>query len=169
MTDCPVKFRLSVPSRIGLADPRPVVGTVLQVQLGCRVWPTHRLDEEVSGLLMFALSAHAHRRISMALEEHRIEKTYAARCEGTPPSDATFGAWVRWTSTLLRGKRRAYLHPAGKVAITDVRLRAVGAGPGGDLEFDLRPRTGRGHQLRVELARRGCPGSTWTALRSRST
>lgn len=144
---------LSVPSRAGTADPRPVVGTALQDQLSCRLWPVHRLDEEVSGLLLFARSADAHRLLCAAFEDHRIEKTYRARCQGDVPTDARLGAWVRWTSTLLRGKKRAYVHPAGKLAITDVWLQTQDAS---GLHFLLRPRTGRGHQLRVELARRGC-------------
>ena len=144
---------LSVPSRTGTADPRPVVGLALQDQLSCRLWPVHRLDEEVAGLLLFARSADAHRLLCAAFEDHRVEKTYRARCQGAVPPDARRGAWVRWTSTLLRGKKRAYVHPAGKLAITDVWLQAQDAS---GLHFLLRPRTGRGHQLRVELARRGC-------------
>ena len=145
---------LSVPSRLGAADPRPVVGTVLQDQLACRLWPVHRLDEEVSGLLLFARNADAHRLLCGAFEEHTIEKTYSARCQGPVPDDARLRSWVRWTTMLLRGKKRAYVHPAGKVAVTDVWLQESNAR---DLHFLLRPRTGRGHQLRVELARRGCP------------
>lgn len=145
---------LSVPSHAGTADPRPVVGTRLQTQLGGRLWPVHRLDEDVSGLLLFARSAAAHRGLCSAFERHLIEKTYQARSHGTAPADAKLGQWVRWTTTLLRGKKRAYVHPAGKPAITDVLLFAVDAN---SLHFYLRPRTGRGHQLRVELARRGCP------------
>ena len=145
---------LSVPSRLGAADPRPVVGTVLQDQLACRLWPVHRLDEEVSGLLLFARSTDAHRLLCGAFENHSIEKTYSARCQGPVPADARLRSWVRWTTTLLRGKKRAYVHPAGKIAITDVWLQEENAS---SLHFLLRPRTGRGHQLRVELARRGCP------------
>lgn len=145
---------LSVPSHAGVADPRPVVGTRLQQQLARRLWPVHRLDEEVSGLLLFACTAEAHRRLCAAFERHLIEKTYYAVCQGSPPADAVLGRWTRWTSTLLRGKKRAYVHPAGKPAITDVLLLQTDAS---DLHFHLRPRTGRGHQLRVELARRGCP------------
>jgi tRNA pseudouridine32 synthase / 23S rRNA pseudouridine746 synthase len=145
---------LSVPSRQGASDPRPVVGLALQAQLGCRLWPVHRLDEEVAGLLVFARGAEAHRLLCAAFEDHRVDKTYHARCQGPAPSDAQPGAWVRWTSTLLRGKKRAYVHAAGKLSLTDVWLQGTDAS---GLQFFLRPRTGRGHQLRVELARRGCP------------
>lgn len=145
---------LSVPSRQGPDDPRPVVGIALQEQLSCRLWPVHRLDEEVSGLLLFARTPEAHRLLCTAFEGHLIEKTYHARCQGRTPSDARLGGWVRWTTTLLRGKKRAYVHDAGKPTVTDVWCHAEDAS---GLHFFLRPRTGRSHQLRVELARRGCP------------
>jgi tRNA pseudouridine32 synthase/23S rRNA pseudouridine746 synthase len=144
---------LSVPSRLGRLDARPCVGIALQQQLAARLWPAHRLDEEVSGLLLFARTAEAHRRLGQGFEAHTIEKTYAALCEGAPPDDAPPGQTVRFTSTLLRGKRRAYVHAGGKPAITDVQR--VETAP--RLRFLLWPRTGRAHQLRVELSRRGCP------------
>jgi tRNA pseudouridine32 synthase/23S rRNA pseudouridine746 synthase len=145
---------LSVPSRLGAADGRPCVGIQLQAQLGCRLWPTHRLDEEVAGLLLFARSADAHRLLCGGFEAQLIHKTYRAECTGAAPADAPLGHLQRWTTTLLRGKKRAYVHPAGKPAVTDVRLLRS---DGGRLHFELKPRTGRPHQLRVELARRGCP------------
>jgi len=118
------------------------------------LWPTHRLDEEVSGLLLFARTAEAHRSLCQGFEAHTIEKTYSALCEGAAPEDAALGETRRWSALLLRGKRRAYLHKNGKQAITDVRLLAAAKNR---LRFELLPRTGRAHQLRVELSRRGCP------------
>jgi tRNA pseudouridine32 synthase/23S rRNA pseudouridine746 synthase len=153
---------LSVPSRIGAADERPCAGRRLEAQLGVRLWPVHRLDLEVSGLLVFAKDAEAHRLLSQAFEGRTVHKTYAGRSEGQPPADAPLLREVLWESTLLRGKKRAYLHPAGKPAQTLATLLAVeepGAGrPGGRvLRWRLRPLTGRAHQLRIELGRRGCP------------
>lgn len=144
---------LSVPSRMGAADPRPCVGIALQTQLGCRLWPTHRLDEEVTGLLVFAKDAAAHRVLNAAFAERQVHKTYLATTGGPPPADAGLGESHRWTSRLLRGKKRAYLHPAGSEAITLATLLAI---EGDLLHWQLQPLTGRPHQLRVELARRGC-------------
>lgn len=145
---------LSVPSRLGVRDARPCVGIQLQAQCGQQLWPVHRLDEEVSGLLLFAKTAAAHRTLSMAFEAHQIDKSYLALCEGSPPDAAQQGVTVRWETTLLRGKKRAYVHAAGKPAITDVCfLGGVAERP----LFALSPKTGRGHQLRVELSRRGWP------------
>ena len=145
---------LSVPSRMGAADPRPCVGITLQTQLGCRLWPTHRLDEEVTGLLVFAKDADAHRVLNAAFAEQKVHKTYLATTSGPPPEDAGLSATHRWTSRLLRGKKRAYLHPAGSEAITLATLLAIDDDL---LRWQLQPLTGRPHQLRVELGRRGCP------------
>lgn len=151
---------LSVPSRVGAADERPCAGLIAQERLG-RLWPVHRLDLEVSGLLVFARDAEAHRLLSQAFEARAVRKTYDGRSEGSPPPDASIGVEARWESTLLRGKRRAYVHPAGKPAVTLATLLAVEPAPdrGGAsvLSWRLVPLTGRAHQLRVELGRRGCP------------
>ena len=41
---------LSVPSRMGKEDPRPVLGLELQETLKKQIFPVHRLDFEVSGM-----------------------------------------------------------------------------------------------------------------------
>ena len=46
---------LSVPGRQGEADPRPCLSRELRAR--GQVFPVHRLDEEVSGLILFARDA----------------------------------------------------------------------------------------------------------------
>lgn len=139
---------------MGTTDPRPCVGLTLQAQLGCRLWPAHRLDEEVTGLLIFAKDAAAHKVLNAAFAEREVHKTYLATTCGPPPADAGLGETQRWISRLLRGKKRAYVHPAGSEAVTLATLLAV---RDDGLHWRLQPLTGRAHQLRVELSRRGCP------------
>ena len=148
---------LSVPSRLGHDDARPCAGPALQQQLGVRLWPAHRLDLEVSGLLLFAKDADAHRVLGAAFEQRSIRKTYSAVTQGPVPGALPFGETVRWESRLLRGKKRAYEHPQGKESVTLATLVRAEPGAPGRLFWELRPLTGRPHQLRVELARHGCP------------
>jgi tRNA pseudouridine32 synthase / 23S rRNA pseudouridine746 synthase len=159
---------LTTPSRLGAADPRPTLGRLLEQQLGARLWPVHRLDLEVTGLVLFAKDADAHRLASAAFEERRVHKRYEALCEGAMEPPATVGGTFTWQSLLVRGKRRSFEAPHGKQAITHARLLGlVAAGPwlppgAADegaplLHFLLEPETGRAHQLRVHLARAGCP------------
>ncbi len=143
---------LSVPAR-RRDDPRPCVGLELQRALGSRIWPVHRLDEPVSGVLLFARSARAHRLANGWFERREVRKLYQALTEGNPAGLAA-GERVEWRSAIKRGKRRAYESPGGRPAVT--RARLVGRRPEG-LAWELEPLTGRPHQLRVHLAVRGFP------------
>lgn len=129
----------------------PGLVDALQAERGERLWVVHRLDREVTGVIVFARTAAAHRALSLAVEGRAVAKRYEAWCEG----DAAAGATFRWDSPLLRGKKRSYVHPAGKPALT----LATCAGPAaaGLVRIDLWPQTGRNHQLRVHLANAGLP------------
>ncbi len=143
---------LSVPARTGAADPRTCLGLALEAALGLRLWPVHRLDAEVSGLILFAKNADAHRAANGWFERREVEKRYEALTDGDPGAAAKVAGV--WRSRILRGKKRAYESPHGKDAETVARL----LGRRGDLlAWDLEPRTGRPHQLRYELAKHGFP------------
>jgi len=143
---------LSVPSRMGAQDERPCLGRVWEARLGCRLWPVHRLDVEVGGLVLFAKDAEAHRLLCEGFESHTVEKTYLAWTAGQ--GEPVLGQTETWRTRLLRGKKRAYVHPQGKEAVTvATALWRVQ----GFWLWRLQPRTGRPHQLRVELSRRGQP------------
>lgn len=146
---------LSVPSRLGAADERPCAGRWLEEKFG-RLWPVHRLDEEVSGLLLFARTAEAHRVASMAFEGREVHKTYEAFTEGRADSGWKPGQSFEWKSRLMRGKKRAYEADYGKEAVTQAKWLGIDE-VSGLLRWELHPLTGRSHQLRFELAKRGYP------------
>jgi 23S rRNA-/tRNA-specific pseudouridylate synthase len=169
---------LTVPSRLGAADPRPCVGRELEASLGRRLWPIHRLDFEVSGLVLFATSAAAHRIASVVFEGRRVHKVYEALTEGADQV-GDLPADFEWRSRLVRGKRRSFEAPHGSAAHTRARalqrveaaqhIAADAGAPVDLLHFRLEPTTGRPHQLRVHLARAGFPvaGDTLYGARSR--
>jgi tRNA pseudouridine32 synthase/23S rRNA pseudouridine746 synthase len=151
---------LSVPGRFG-DDGRPVLGRLLEERLGLRLWPVHRLDFEVSGLVLFAKNAPAHARANAWFEGRSVAKTYEAWvAAGESGAEAAAGGGEEriWRSRLLRGKKRAYEHAEGKAAET----RAL---PGTSvlwrgesyLRWTLHPLTGRAHQLRYEMAKHAGP------------
>ena len=157
---------LSVPSRTGDADARACAGRWLERERGARLFPCHRLDEPVSGLLLFALDADAHRAANGWFEHGSVRKTYEALSEepraGHVPVgfDAPLplplaGREVTWESVLAKGKKRAFVNAAqGKRCVTRATLHSV---DGGVLRWSLKPLTGRPHQLRFELYQRGSP------------
>ena len=60
----------------------------IAVELGTRVWVVHRLDKEVSGVILFALNAEEHRRLNLAFEHRLVTKTYLAGAHGVVSGDA---------------------------------------------------------------------------------
>ena len=70
VVDKPVNW-LTTPAREA-DDPRPCLGRRLQDELGFRIFPVHRLDFEVSGLVLFAKTAAAHRLAQAWFEGGRV-------------------------------------------------------------------------------------------------
>ncbi len=161
---------------MGAGDPRPCLGRDLERELGVRLWPVHRLDFEVSGLVLFARTAEAHRIASAAFEGRRVRKSYQALTEGADRI-VSLPASFEWSSRLVRGKRRTFEAPHGAparthaTAVACVLAASIAASDGPDqlLRFELAPETGRPHQLRVHLAHAGFPvaGDTLYGARSR--
>ncbi len=141
---------LSVPGR-DPQDARPVLGRELEKQLGLRIYPVHRLDAEVSGLMVYAKTPEFHREANSLFENKKVTKTYQAFTEF---GSFTKGEKVRWHSKLLRGKKRAYEAEYGKPSITEGYVIEQHKTA---LEWRLNPLTGRAHQLRYELFKHKCP------------
>jgi len=102
----------------------------------------HRLDLETSGVLLFARTAQAQRDLQRLFEERQVEKVYEAVLEGVPAEAGT--VTLRLGPDPARPGRYR-VDPEGKEAITDYRRLE---GP----RVELRPRTGRSHQLRVHTS-----------------
>lgn len=140
---------LSVPSRLGDKDPRACLGHILQNDLGKTIFPVHRLDFEVQGLIIYAITQEAQRAANAWFENHSVSKIYSAITK----SSKTFhvGETYEWKSNLLRGKKRAYESPHGKASLTLAKLESIDEL--GFSHWELSPVTGRSHQLRYELFR----------------
>jgi 23S rRNA pseudouridine1911/1915/1917 synthase len=120
----------------------------------------HRLDKVVTGVLLFARTSKAAARLSEQFREGAVEKAYWAVVEDSPrsPWDATDAGsledWLKKDDTAARVEVVPKDTPGAQFArlLWTVRTRADGL-----ILLDLRPHTGRKHQLRVQLASRGFP------------
>jgi 23S rRNA pseudouridine1911/1915/1917 synthase len=153
------------------------VYTWLQDRLGpaAFVGIVSRLDAPVSGALVVAKSAAAAADLARQFRERSVAKEYAAVVEARFP--APLGQWVDWHDAVSRrpDEPRSFLQrdiPATEAAAEEdedeagaaavparaahVRVRVVRRA--GEVSLvELEPTTGRRHQLRVQLAGRGCP------------
>ncbi len=112
----------------------------------------HRLDVNTSGLVVLARDADMHRALVTAFSERRVEKVYLALVWGRPRP-----APGEWTSPLgpdRADRRRMRVDPAGRPSVSGYAIRESGHGVS---LLELRPRTGRTHQLRVHAAHAGHP------------
>ena len=107
----------------------------------------HRLHRDTSGVMVFALTAHAQRNLSMQFEKRSTKKTYVARVSGEiaeKTGTVDLPLIVDWPNRPLQ----KVCHETGKPAVTDWRVLKVG---GGETRVRLFPKTGRSHQLRVHM------------------
>jgi 23S rRNA pseudouridine1911/1915/1917 synthase len=107
----------------------------------------HRLDREVSGLMVVAKGDRAHMGLAGQFSVRRIERGYDAIVWGLPPQPA--GSIERPIARHPRDRKRMAVVEGGKRALTHYRLAAAAGSLGARLQLTLA--TGRTHQIRVHL------------------
>jgi 23S rRNA pseudouridine1911/1915/1917 synthase len=112
----------------------------------------HRLDRPVSGVLLLARTSKGAERLSRQFREGTVKKTYWALVEGNWPDEP--GVWTDRLEKRRGANRSRTVDGPGKEASLAYRVLTQSRG---QTLFELQPRTGRGHQLRVQLASRGLP------------
>lgn len=128
---------------------------VLRDQTGLTVHPCHRLDKPTSGVLLFALDRDSLRLASRMFEEKRAVKIYRALVRGWIDGEGRIDHPLAYIPDGRENRGRGQPQPAA------TRYRAlahyeipvpVGRYPTGRYsEVELRPETGRMHQLRRHM------------------
>ena len=122
-----------------------------------RAFPTvrlvHRLDRDTSGVMVFALTAHAQRHLGQQFETRKTRKTYIARVAGRlepKTGSVDLPLIVDWPNRPLQ----KVCHETGKPALTEYKVTKASDA---ESRVRLHPLTGRSHQLRVHMLALGHP------------
>ena len=134
-------------------DAEVQVPAALTDLLGGDIFPIHRLDKNVGGVMVYARTKSAAAALSRCVQEGTMIKEYVAIVHGIPPEEGTLEdlLWKDNTKNKVfvvqrqrRGVKKASLAyrllEAGSTSIVHIRLH-----------------TGRSHQIRVQFSSRGYP------------
>lgn len=125
-----------------------IVMPLLRDQLGQKVYTTHRLDRKTSGVLVFALSNIAQANINHQFAGKMATKVYHAITRGYTPDQGDIdydlknekGQTQSAQTSFTTLKKAEMALPSGKFQTSRYSL------------VELRPSTGRQHQLRKHMA-----------------
>ena len=137
---------------VGL-DSEAEVPAELKKALGGEIFPIHRLDKNVGGVMVFARTKQAAAALSKAVQEGQMVKEYVAMVHGTPPENGD------WEDFLFKDSRKNKVFAVKKErkGVKYARLEFNRLTAGETSLVHVRLHTGRSHQIRVQFSSRGFP------------
>ena len=137
---------------VGL-DSESQVPAALKEALGGEIYPIHRLDKNVGGVMVYARTRPAAASLSKAVQEGTMVKEYVALVHGTPPQTGD------WTDLLFKdsSKNKVFVVKKERKGVKKARLEYTTLCPGETTLVRIRLHTGRSHQIRVQFSSRGFP------------
>ena len=134
-------------------DSEKDVPEALKKQLGGDIYPIHRLDKGVGGLMVYARAKPAAAALSKAVTEGTLEKEYLALVHGCPPAEGT------WEDLLWKDSRKnkVFVVKRSRTGVREAKLSYKVLVPGEQSLVRVHLYTGRSHQIRVQFASRGYP------------
>ena len=131
-------------------DSEHEVPQALAALLGGELFPLHRLDKNVGGVMVYARTKAAAAALSKAIQQGDMVKEYVAKVHGDPPEVGD------WTDLLFKDSRKnkVFVVKKPRSGVKEARLCYR------KLENEIvhvRLYTGRSHQIRVQFSSRGFP------------
>lgn len=134
---------------VGL-DSEAEVPMALQTALGGEIFPLHRLDKNVGGVMVYARTKTAAAALSKAIQNGEMVKEYVAKVHGNPPAEGIL------TDLLFKDSRKnkVFVVKKARAGVKEAKLQYRHLGDG---LVHVRLFTGRSHQIRVQFSSRGFP------------
>ena len=134
---------------VGL-DSEMEVPAALKERLGGEIFPLHRLDKNVAGVMVYGRTKSAAAALSKVIQEGRMVKEYVAKVHGTPPESGIL------TDLLFKDSRKnkVFVVKKARSGVKEAKLQYRHLGEG---LVHVRLFTGRSHQIRVQFSSRGFP------------
>ena len=129
--------------------------TIVRERSLSKLFAVHRLDREVSGVMVYAKNKTAAAKLSAQVSDRSFEKEYLAVVEGVPVED---GATL--TDLLFKDSRKnkSFVVDRKRAGVKEASLsyKTLAKGDGRAL-VRVKLHTGRTHQIRVQFASRKMP------------
>ena len=137
---------------VGLDSEQEIPAVITQA-LGGEVFPIHRLDKNVGGVMVYARTKTAAASLSKAVQEGLMIKEYVALVHGMPPEAGD------WEDFLFKDSRKnkVFVVKRERKGVKKARLEFKRLSEGENSLVHVRLHTGRSHQIRVQFASRGFP------------
>ena len=137
---------------VGL-DAEHALPEAIRAELGGEVFPIHRLDVNVAGLMVYARTKTAAAALSKAVQDGSFVKEYVAMVHGTPPESGD------WQDLLFKDSRKnkVFVVKKQRSGVKAARLEFTRLAAGERSLVRIRLHTGRSHQIRVQFSSRGFP------------
>ena len=134
---------------VGL-DSEAEVPMALKETLGGEIFPLHRLDKNVGGVMVYARTKSAAASLSKAIQNGEMVKEYVAKVHGEPPESGVL------TDLLFKDSRKnkVFVVKKPRTGVKEAKLQYRHLGEG---LVHVRLFTGRSHQIRVQFSSRGFP------------
>ena len=137
---------------VGL-DSEMEVPLALKETLGGEIFPLHRLDKNVGGVMIYARTKNAAASLSKAIQNGVMVKEYVALVHGTPPETGD------WEDLLFKDSRKnkVFIVKRQRNGVKNARLEFKRLTAAERSLVLVRLHTGRSHQIRAQFSGRGYP------------
>lgn len=137
---------------VGLDSEREVP-EALKAECPGEIYPIHRLDKNVGGVMVYARTKRAAAELSRAVQQGLMIKEYVALVKGRPDDEGLLEDLL-WKDSK---KNKVYIVDRERKGVKRAKLEYFCLEAGEISKLRIRLHTGRSHQIRVQFAGRGFP------------